>query len=149
MRFIRTNAGNKDFQMLVRDLDLDLSNRDGSDHKFYDQFNKIDNIQFAVVAYDETSPIGCGAIKAFSEDAMEVKRMFVSPPHRGKGIAQSVLLELEKWAREMNFSKCILETGKRQPEAIALYMKAGYKTIPNYGQYENVENSICFEKVLN
>ncbi len=148
MRLIRTNAGNMDFQMLVRDLDLDLSIRDGADHSFYDQFNKIDNIQFAVVAYDETLPVGCGAIKAFSEESMEVKRMFVPVQHRGKGIAQMVLLELEAWAAEMNFSKCILETGKRQPEAIALYKKAGYKIIPNYGQYENVENSVCFEKIL-
>ena len=74
--------------------------------------------------------------------------MYVPPALRGKGIASAVLAELEKWAKELNYKKCILETGKKQPEAIALYNKNGYCIIPNYGQYENVENSVCFEKNL-
>jgi putative acetyltransferase len=53
---------------------------------------------------------------------------------------------LETWASELSFEKCILETGKRQPEAIRLYEKNGYKRIPNYGQYAQIENSVCFEK---
>ena len=64
------------------------------------------------------------------------------------GIATQILTELEKWATELSFKKCVLETGKKQPEAIALYIKNGYKIIPNYGQYEGVENSVCFEKLL-
>ena len=64
------------------------------------------------------------------------------------GIASIVLTELEKWAREMGIKKCILETGKKQPEAISLYQKNGYAVIPNFGQYEDVENSVCFEKLL-
>jgi putative acetyltransferase len=79
---------------------------------------------------------------------MEVKRMFVKEEFRGKGIAGKVLSELEKWARELWFQKCILETGTRQIEAIALYKKSKYSIIPNYGQYEGVENSLCFEKKL-
>jgi GNAT superfamily N-acetyltransferase len=79
-------------------------------------------------------------------DVVEIKRMFVLPEHRGKGIAGQILQQLEIWAAEGNNSTCILETGKKQPEAIALYKKAGYKIIPNYGQYENVENSVCMEK---
>ena len=75
--------------------------------------------------------------------------MFVLPEQRGKGIAGEILAELEKWAGELNFKKCILETGKRQPEAIRLYSKSGYNVIPNYGQYENVSNSVCFEKEIN
>jgi putative acetyltransferase len=59
-----------------------------------------------------------------------------------------VLSELESWAAELGYPKCVLETGKRQPEAIALYEKQGYQRIPNYGQYIGVENSVCFEKVL-
>lgn len=79
---------------------------------------------------------------------MEVKRMFVSPDQRGKGIASIVLVELEKWAAELKYNKCILETGIRQPEAISLYKKNNYKLIENYGQYINVTSSVCFEKEL-
>jgi putative acetyltransferase len=80
---------------------------------------------------------------------MEVKRMYTSPESRGKGTAAQVLNELEKWAAELYCKKCVLETGKRQPEAIGLYQKGGYKIIPNYGQYAGIENSVCFEKELN
>ena len=59
-----------------------------------------------------------------------------------------ILTELEAWAAELSYSKCILETGKRQPEAIALYLKQGYVNIPNYGQYAGVDNSVCFEKII-
>ncbi len=53
-----------------------------------------------------------------------------------------------KWASELGYTSCVLETGKRQPEAIALYTKNGYKIIPNYEQYEGVENSVCFRKII-
>jgi len=145
---LRTNAENPDFQKLVSQLDEDLKVRDGADHSFYAQFNKIDKIKYAVVAYSDGIPVGCGAIKEFSTDSMEVKRMYVPPELRGKGIASAILHELEQWALDLNHHKCLLETGMKQPEAIALYKKNGYTVIPNFGQYENVENSVCFEKVL-
>ena len=74
--------------------------------------------------------------------------MFVPVAFRGSGIATKVLMELEKWAAEMSYKKCILETGKKQPEAIGLYRKNGYMLISNYGQYAGVENSLCFEKII-
>ena len=74
--------------------------------------------------------------------------MYVPLNKRGQGIASTVLKELEKWAIDLNFKKCLLETGKKQPEAIELYKKSGYRIIPNFGQYANIENSVCFEKVL-
>nr|WP_295933855.1 GNAT family N-acetyltransferase [uncultured Dyadobacter sp.] len=144
----RTDSDDPDFQAMVRLLDADLAERDGADHSFYSQFNKIDKIRHAVVCYVEEKPVGCGAIKAFDNGAMEVKRMYVAPDGRKKGIATHVLSELERWAKEMGYRKCVLETGKRQPEAIALYEKNGYARTPNYGQYVGIENSVCFEKVL-
>ena len=144
----RTDSDDPDFIALVKLLDADLAIRDGADHGFYSQFNKIDKIRHAVVCYENDQPFGCGAIKAFSDEAMEVKRMYVSPEGRNKGIATRVLTELEAWASEMGYSKCVLETGKRQPEAIALYEKNGYLRTENYGQYVGVENSVCFEKRL-
>jgi GNAT superfamily N-acetyltransferase len=74
--------------------------------------------------------------------------MYVLPEYRGMGIAQSVLQELEKWAAELGYQYCVLETGMKQPEAIRLYEKSGYHQIPNYGQYENVATSVCFRKEL-
>lgn len=144
----RTDSDDEDFKALVKLLDADLAIRDGADHGFYSQFNKIDKIRHAVVCYENAQAIGCGAIKAFGDEAMEVKRMYVSPEGRNKGIATRVLTELEDWAREMGYTKCVLETGKRQPEAIALYEKNGYRRTENYGQYVGVENSVCFEKNL-
>lgn len=144
----RTNSDDVDFQNLVRELDRELAIRDGEDHSFYAQFNKIDAIKYVVVAYENVEPVGCGAIKEFSESTMEVKRMFVPENKRGKGIASLILNELEKWAMELNNEKCVLETGYKQPEAIAMYKKNGYSQITNYGQYIGMDNSICFEKVL-
>lgn len=144
----RTDSGNPDFIELVKRLDAELAIRDGADHSFYDAFNKIDQIKYVVVLYENDQPQSCGAIKEYAKKVMEVKRMFTIPGSRGKGLAGMVLKELEDWAAELNFEKCILETGKKQPEAIRLYQKNGYQLIPNYGQYTGVENSVCFEKKI-
>jgi putative acetyltransferase len=146
---VRTDSENQDFIELVKYLDADLAERDGEEHSFYAQFNKIDRIKYVVLAYENKHPLGCGAIKEYDPNTMEIKRMYVSPESRGKGIATKVLAELENWAAELEYKKCILETGKKQPEAIGLYKKNGYKIIPSYGQYADVENSVCFEKELN
>lgn len=145
---IRTDSNHRDFIELVKHLDADLAERDGTDHSFYAQFNTIDKIKYVVIAYENDKPIACGALKAYSSGSMEIKRMYTSPDSRGKGVASKVLDELEIWATELHCERCILETGKRQPEAIALYQKNGYSIIPNYGQYEGIENSVCFEKRL-
>jgi GNAT superfamily N-acetyltransferase len=144
----RTNSGDRDFQDLVKELDVELKVRDGEDHSFFAQFNKIDMIRHALVAYHGNVPVGCGAIKPYDEKTMEVKRMFVPLKHRGQGIASFILQDLEKWAHELGFEKCILETGQKQPEAIRLYQKNNYVVIPNFGQYAGVESSICFEKIF-
>jgi putative acetyltransferase len=148
LTLIRTDSNHADFRQLVVLLDKDLAVRDGDDHTFYAQFNKVDAIKEVVVAYQQDLPVACGAIKPFSATEAEVKRMFVHPDHRKQGIAAKVLSELEQWAAELGFSACVLETGKKQPEAIALYQKAGYHITPNYGQYIGVDNSVCMIKPL-
>lgn len=145
---IRTDSTNTDFKMLVNQLDRYLMGINGDDHDFFDQFNKIDNIRHVVVLYLDGQPAGCGAIKEYEPGIMEVKRMFVPPATRGKGLATAVLKELEAWAAELGYEKCILETGDIMPDAIALYKKNGYSSIPNYGQYVGVASSVCFEKLL-
>lgn len=144
----RTDSDDKDFTALVKLLDAELAVRDGNDHAFYHQFNKIDMIRRAIVAYENDLPVSIGAIKELSVDEMEVKRMYTLPEKRGRGTAAIVLRELENWAAELGYTKCLLETGKKQPEAIALYQKSSYRIIPNYGQYTGVENSVCFEKII-
>ncbi len=146
IKCIRTDSSNTDFQKLVAELDADLKIRDGEQNSFYAQFNKVDLIKYVIVAYYNDTPVGCGAIKEYSQNTMEVKRMYVSINNRGQGIASIILKELENWTVELHYDKCILETGNKQPEAIALYKKNNYEIIPNYGQYKDVANSICFEK---
>lgn len=145
---VRTNSENNDFVELIKLLDIYLEERDGDDHPFYAQYNLLDDIKYVIVAYYNGRAAGCGAIKQFDNNTMEIKRMFTLPEFRGKGIAGKILSELEKWSAELNFSKCILETGIKQTEAIALYTQKGYLKIQNYGQYEGVKNSLCFKKVF-
>ncbi len=148
IRLIRTDSSNSDFKKLVEQLDAYLAKIDGDEHGFYAQFNTIDALKHVVIAYEKGLPVSCGAIKQAGSDNMEVKRMYTLPEHRGKGIATKVLFILEQWAKELSFAQCVLETGKRQPEAIRLYEKNGYQLIPNYGQYIGIENSVCFGKRL-
>lgn len=148
IRLFRTTSDNKDFIELVKELDAFLAEVDGEEHAFYAQFNKTAMLKQVVVVYENDKPVACGAIREFSPNTMEVKRMYTLPEQRGKGYAAMVLAELERWARELGGTKCILETGYRQPAAVHLYEKSGYKRIPNYGQYEGVANSVCFEKQL-
>jgi len=145
---IRTDSKSEEFRFLVSQLDAELSIRDGADHSFYAQFNRIISLKQVVVAFEEGIPVGCGALKAFSEDTLEIKRMFVLENQRGRGIASIILNKLEEWALELNCNRCVLETGLKQPEAIGLYIKNGYQVIDNYGQYKDVSGSICFEKLI-
>lgn len=148
IELLRTNSKNNDFIELVKQLDKDLAISDGDDHEFYHQFNGIDTLNHAIVAYCDGIPVACGAIKQFDDASVEIKRMYTLPNVRGKGIATKILNELEHWAKDLGYKKCVLETGKKQPKAISLYKKTGYTIIPNYGQYAGIENSVCFEKLL-
>lgn len=148
LNIVRTNSDNTDFLNLITHLDQYLRVLDGEDHSFFAQFNKVDHINHVIVIYQDNLAIACGAIKEYEVGTMEVKRMFTSPATRGKGIASTVLRELEQWSLELGYTRCILEMGKLQTQAEILYRKNNYTVIPNYGQYEGVESSLCFEKLL-
>jgi putative acetyltransferase len=148
IQLVKTDSDNADFITLVQQLDKDLAIRDGDEHAFYAQYNGIVAIKHAIVAYENGVAVACGAIKAFDDVSMEVKRMYTMPNARGKGVAAQVLAALELWAKELDYINCVLETGKKQPEAIALYNKCGYTITPNYGQYIGIDNSVCFKKQL-
>ena len=146
--FKRTTSDNPDFKKLVDALDADLKIRDGEEHEFYAQINKAAILNNAIVCYQNNVAVGCGAFREIDTKTVEIKRMFVSPDFRGKGTASAILLDLELWASELDYSNAILETGINQPEAIALYKKLGYAITENYGQYFSVENSICMKKII-
>jgi len=145
---VKTNSQNPDFINLVKLLDAELAKRDGEDHAFYSQYNHIDRLNHVVVLYSNYLPVACGAIKEFESKKTEIKRMYTFPEYRGRGLATTVLIALEEWAADLGYDFTVLETGKRQPEAIALYKKNGYIRRSNYGQYDGIENSVCFEKRL-
>lgn len=149
IKIVRTNSEHKDFKSLVKDLDAYLAVTDGDEHAFYDQFNGIENLDHVVLAYENDKAVGCGAFKTFDNSSVEIKRMYTVPDYRGKGIASEIINNLEFWASELSYEYCILETGKRQVEAVKFYQKKNYKNIANYGQYIGMANSLCFKKRLN
>ena len=145
MELIRTNSDNPDFKILSAFFDEYLVDIDGDEREFFAFHNNVqlDNV---LVVYENSEAVGCGAFKEFDENTAEIKRMFVHPNHRNKGIAKLVLNELELCANDFGFSSYILETSPKLTSAIALYKKTGYQFIPNYKQYVDVENSVCMKK---
>ncbi len=148
IHLIRTDSGNEDFRKLVALLDADLRIRDGEDHAFFAQYNKVDAIKKVAVAYIANQAVGCGAFKPYEGTIAELKRMYVLPEFRGQGAAPALLKELENWAAGLGYTSFVLETGLKMPEAIGLYTKSGYGRIPNYGQYIGVASSVCMQKQL-
>jgi len=144
----RTNSDNPDFHILTAALDVELCKIYGTKQEDYVEHNKIIDLPTVVLAYEGETPVACGCIKIFSDNTVEIKRMFVTDHLRGNGIASSIVKELETWAKELGYSFSVLETGKGQPDAIGLYQKLGYKITANYGQYDGLENSVCMKKEL-
>ena len=137
-----------DFIALIRQLDQELNHRYGKAQADYDAYNVMDDIPTALVAYEKERPVACGCFKEISQNTVEIKRMFVHKEYRSQGMGSSLLKELEAWAARLDFTLARLETGKGQPEAIAMYKKAGYYIIPNYGPYKEMDNSVCMEKKI-
>jgi len=145
---VRESRDSNALQALVRLLDADLNERYGVVQAQYDQFNSLANVEAAVVALDGDLAVGCGCFKRFDADTAEIKRMFVRPEYRGTGVAKMLLDELETWASEAGYSRAILETGIKNPEAIRFYTKSGYLRIDNFRQYAGMVNSLCMAKTL-
>jgi GNAT superfamily N-acetyltransferase len=143
----KTTSENTDFKHLTRLFDEYLVDIDGDEKDFFAQFNQI-YLDYVIVYYENEIAIGCGAFKEYEPKVAEIKRMFVLPEHRGKGIAVSVLDELELWAKATGYQVAMLETSIRLESAIALYKKAEYQIIPNYGQYIGIESSVCMKKTI-
>ena len=148
LTLLRTTSTHPDFRALVQQLDAYLAIVNGDEHAFYDQFNGLETLHHAVVAYLDGTPVGCGAFKDYQDDAVEIKRMFVDPAARRRGVALAVLAELEQWAAAEGYVGCLLETGTYMPDAIALYRKAGYDVVPNYPPYDGKDISCCMARTI-
>ena len=144
----RTNALDGDFQTLITRLDHELWNELAEDQATYDQFNKVPDLQTAVLIYDNNLPAACGCFKKYDEETVEIKRMFVEKVYRGRGVSKMILEELERWAFELGFTFSILETSIHFTAARSLYAGAGYHVIDNYDQYAGLPESVCMKKKL-
>ena len=147
MKIIRTTYLNPAFQELVVQLNEDLANRVGKDHPL-SQFNEIIHLKYVVVVYLKNKAVGCGAIAKYDLVATEIKRMYVTPAHRGHQLGENILSELENWTKELGLSKCILFMGVNQPEAMKLYLRNNFSVIENYGKLKDIPDSICLAKTL-
>ena len=134
--------------MLVVALDEELWQRYPAIQQNFAPHNKVDSSVRIIVAYAGDKPVGCGAFRRMEKTVMEIKRMYVDPTVRGRGIAKAILEGLELWGREEGFSESKLETGFNQPEAIAVYKRANYVQIPNYPTYDKITESMCMSKIL-
>ncbi|MBV8066145.1 MAG: GNAT family N-acetyltransferase [Actinobacteria bacterium] len=103
---------------------------------------------FLVVRDDDGTAVACGGVARFDEMRGELKRMYVLPGYRGRGLGRGVLVELEAEARRLGYTSLVLETGDLQQEALGLYESSVYARIPCYPPYDSRALSLCFEKRL-
>ena len=145
----RTTPTHEHFKKLVGELDAELWIRYPAIQQNFAPYNKISESARVVIAYNVDQPVGCGCFKRMDEPGtIEIKRMYVAPDFRARGIAKLILNELENWAIEEGFSKSKLETGFNQPEAVAVYKRCQYELIPNYPPYTEMTESMCMGKAL-
>lgn len=144
----RTTSDNPDFQFLTDELDTELCRIYNTRKEDYEEYNRITGLPTVVLAFENGTPIACGCFKPFDGERIELKRMYVKPEFRGKGIASEMVKQLEAWASELGYQTAILETGIGQPDAIALYRKLGYADIPHFGAFPEESRSVCLGKAL-
>lgn len=140
------DPGSPDFAGLVACLDADLEGRYPG--LGWEGASSAPDWLAAVIAYSGETPVGCGALRELEPGVGEIKRMFVLPGARRRGLARRILGALEARARELSYPVVRLGSGVRQPEALALYESAGYRRIALFGEYEGAELCVCYEKTL-
>lgn len=150
IRFEHTDGRNKDFILLCHALDDFLNAIAGGEKKRaqYVPYNAVDDIHDVIVIYDADKAIGCAGFKRYDEECAEVKRVFICDEYRGYGLSKRLMDCLENAARSKDFSYFVLESGEPLVAAMALYRSIGYETIPNYGPYVDMPESVCMKKKL-
>lgn len=145
IRIQQVQNENKDFILLCEELDEYLNQAIGGEcrREKYKKFNYLDTMDYVVIAYDGEEAVGCGALRKYSEEEIEVKRVFVQEKYRGKHIGNMILKHLVLQAKAMGFQRMLLETGEFLQASIHLYSKYGFEKIENYGAYKDMEESLC------
>lgn len=146
INLIRTAADDPAFLRLTGELTRELRERYGALQDQYEPHNNVEHAAAVIIAEDNGAPVGCGCFRVVDNTTIEIKRMYVPPTLRGRGIAARILERLETIARSRGFTAAILETGIRQPEAVRLYERHGYRRIENYGPYAGMTESVCMRK---
>jgi putative acetyltransferase len=141
-------------QQLILALNKELETRypeDGANFFRLDADEVSDGRGGFFVAYFDAYPVGCGAVRRIEPQVVEIKRMYVAPNARGYGVGRLILEALETEAQRLGARRLVLETGPRQPEAIALYERAGFVHISLFGEYlhsPHPDLSVCMAKDL-
>jgi GNAT superfamily N-acetyltransferase len=136
---------------LIEALNAELSSRyheEGANHFRLDAEEMVDGRGTFLIASVAGQPVGCGAVRRIEARTAEIKRMYVNPPERSRGVGRALLAALEAEARALGMARLVLETGIRQPEAIALYERAGFSRIAPFGEYVGSPVSVCMAKDL-
>jgi len=137
-----------DFENLSNEFNREFTKKFGKAQDKYQKYNLLNNIKDVIISYIDEKPIGCVSVRFYDEDIYELKRMFIKAEYRGLGISKIMLAMIENKAKEKGVNKIILETGAHLEQAVQLYKKSGYQKIVNYGDYANIPESICMEKIL-
>ena len=146
LRFVSPSS--KDYAMLAKKLDDYYISLVGDVHLRYASVNDPKNMACIVVAYEGNTPIGCGCWKAVDEKTAEVKRIYVEPVYRRRGVASAIIDLLESHILASGYSQALLETARTTGDSHALYLSLGYREIDYYGSPAGAENCRCFLKVL-
>ena len=137
-----------DVEALIAALDEDLAERYPNPEDNFTDFGPAEGEGALLVARLDGAAVGCGGLRLRGPDVAEVKRMFVRPEARGRGVARAVLAAVEAMARELGARRLVLETGDRQYEAVGLYEAAGFTRIPCFDEYAAAPLSLCMAKDL-
>lgn len=139
-----------EFLMLCGELDRFLNVAIGGEEKRekYKKFNHTDTMDFVVAAYDNGEPAGCGALRKYSEEEAEIKRVFVREKYRGKNVGGLILEKLLERAQQLGFKRLILETGAFLEASVRLYQRYGFERIENYGAYKDMPESLCMGREI-
>jgi putative acetyltransferase len=151
LRIERAHLSSPVAQALITALNAELDARypePGANHFRLDEDEVAPGRGAFLLAYLGEEAIGCGAVRRTSDAEGEIKRMYVAPHLRGRGAGGAILAALEAEARQLGLARLVLETGERQPEALALYARFGFARIPLFGEYVDSPLSVCMAKDL-
>jgi GNAT superfamily N-acetyltransferase len=149
-RFEYTDGTNPNLISLCQELDQSLDEFVAGkfDRAKYSPYNQLEDIDTAILAYKENTPLACVCLKKYNTECAEVKRLFVRKAYRKNGIAKELMRRLETLAKEKGYQYLILESGEPLKAAMKLYHNLGFQIIPNYEPYQNMSESICMKKKL-